>query len=329
MRAASRVLLLALLLPLLACEKSPGGVHVVVSGPLTPGVDFDRLSVVASLPEGTPLAMASLEGDALKLPATFNFESGPATPEGTRVSVRATAERSGMVRSTTSGEATLTPGSGTTLELSLPPIPVPPDAGTPVEACDNGVDDDGDDLRDCADPDCDGQSCQPGGLTCGGGVCGCAGGPTGTVSEQPGFTRRTAPLALSPAVGPYADTLVVTGGRDGAGRPVATVEVWSPESGGLARGSLLVARGEASALALTDGGVVVLGGTAGKALFGSAFRVGETRGRLVDWPSAFPVDEPPAWVLPTTHPSAVLRSTQREEDLAALVADLKVAAESL
>lgn len=76
-------------------------------------------------------------------------------------------------------------------------------------------------------------------------------------------------------------------------------------------------------------GVVVLGGTAGKALFGSAFRVGETRGRLVDWPSAFPVDEPPAWVLPTTHPSAVLRSTQREEDLAALVADLKVAAESL
>ncbi|MBZ4417596.1 kelch repeat-containing protein [Myxococcus sp. RHSTA-1-4] len=260
MRAASRVLLLALLLPLLACEKSPGGVHVVVSGPLTPGVDFDRLSVVASLPEGTPLAVATLEGDALKLPATFNFESGPATPEGTRVSVRATAERSGTVRSTTSGEATLTPGSGTTLELSLPPIPVPPDAGTPVEACDNGVDDDGDDLRDCADPDCDGESCQPGGLTCGGGVCGCAGGPMGTVSEQPGFTRRTAPLALFPAVGPYADTLVVTGGRDGAGRPVATVEVWSPESGGLARGSLLVARGEAAALALTDGGVVVLGG---------------------------------------------------------------------
>jgi uracil-DNA glycosylase family protein len=76
-------------------------------------------------------------------------------------------------------------------------------------------------------------------------------------------------------------------------------------------------------------GVVVLGGTAGKALFGSSFRVGETRGRLVDWPSSFPVEQPPAWVLPTTHPSAVLRSRQREEDLAALVADLRVAASAL
>jgi uracil-DNA glycosylase family protein len=40
-------------------------------------------------------------------------------------------------------------------------------------------------------------------------------------------------------------------------------------------------------------GVVVLGGTAGKALFGSSFRVGETRGTLVDWPSRFPADDPP------------------------------------
>lgn len=76
-------------------------------------------------------------------------------------------------------------------------------------------------------------------------------------------------------------------------------------------------------------GVVVLGGTAGKALFGSSFRVGETRGRLVDWPDAFPVDDPPEWVLPTTHPSAVLRSRNRDEDLTAFVADLKVAASAL
>lgn len=76
-------------------------------------------------------------------------------------------------------------------------------------------------------------------------------------------------------------------------------------------------------------GVVVLGGTAGKAIFGSSFRVGETRGRLVDWPDAFPVDDPPEWVLPTTHPSAVLRSRNRDEDLAAFVADLKVAASAL
>jgi len=76
-------------------------------------------------------------------------------------------------------------------------------------------------------------------------------------------------------------------------------------------------------------GVVVLGGTAGKALFGSSFRVGETRGRLVDWPDAFPVDDPPEWVLPTTHPSAVLRSRNRDEDLTAFIADLKVAASAL
>lgn len=76
-------------------------------------------------------------------------------------------------------------------------------------------------------------------------------------------------------------------------------------------------------------GVVVLGGTAGKAIFGSSFRVGETRGRLVDWPDAFPVDDPPEWVLPTTHPSAVLRSRNRDEDLAAFVTDLKVAASAL
>jgi uracil-DNA glycosylase family 4 len=76
-------------------------------------------------------------------------------------------------------------------------------------------------------------------------------------------------------------------------------------------------------------GVVVLGGTAGKAVFGSAFRVGEARGKLVDWPEAFPVRYHPDWVLPTTHPSAVLRSRTREEDLAAFVSDLKVAASAL
>jgi DNA polymerase len=73
-------------------------------------------------------------------------------------------------------------------------------------------------------------------------------------------------------------------------------------------------------------GVVVLGGTAGKALYGSSFRVGETRGKPVDWPEALPVPQPPEWVLPTTHPSAVLRSRNRDEDLAAFVADLRVAA---
>jgi DNA polymerase len=77
-------------------------------------------------------------------------------------------------------------------------------------------------------------------------------------------------------------------------------------------------------------GVVLLGGTAGKALYGSTFRVGESRGRMLDWPAeAFAVRRPPAWVLPTTHPSSVLRSRERDRDYDALVADLRTAATAL
>ena len=87
-------------------------------------------------------------------------------------------------------------------------------------------------------------------------------------------------------------------------------------------------------------GVVVLGGTAGKALYGSGFRVGESRGRLQEWPAGFagreagPGDGPgqevtPDWVLATTHPSAVLRSRQREQDYETFVTDLEVAARAL
>jgi DNA polymerase len=74
-------------------------------------------------------------------------------------------------------------------------------------------------------------------------------------------------------------------------------------------------------------GVVILGGTAGKAVYGSGFRVGEQRGRLLDWPAdTLAVRQPPGWVLATIHPSAVLRSDDRDGLYAGLVADLKVAA---
>ncbi|HET9422619.1 MAG TPA: UdgX family uracil-DNA binding protein [Nocardioides sp.] len=76
-------------------------------------------------------------------------------------------------------------------------------------------------------------------------------------------------------------------------------------------------------------GVVLLGGTAGKAVYGSSFRVGTSRGSLLDWPEAFPVPRPPEWVLPTTHPSAVLRSDDRDTAYAALVGDLRTAADAL
>ncbi|HYG94922.1 MAG TPA: UdgX family uracil-DNA binding protein [Nocardioides sp.] len=76
-------------------------------------------------------------------------------------------------------------------------------------------------------------------------------------------------------------------------------------------------------------GVVILGGTAGKAVYGSSFKVGETRGRVLDWPEAFPLERPPEWVLTTTHPSAVLRGDDRQSAYDELVADLQVAADRL
>jgi DNA polymerase len=78
-------------------------------------------------------------------------------------------------------------------------------------------------------------------------------------------------------------------------------------------------------------GLVVLGATAGKAVYGSSFRVGEARGRRQDFPGTLPggqaVAHPPSWVVATTHPSAVLRSRDRDADYAAFVEDLRVVAD--
>jgi DNA polymerase len=80
-------------------------------------------------------------------------------------------------------------------------------------------------------------------------------------------------------------------------------------------------------------GVVLLGGTAGKAVFGTAFRVRESRGRMADWPVDFPgstsTTPVPDWVLPTLHPSAVLRSRDRDADYRTLVDDLTLARSEL
>jgi len=77
--------------------------------------------------------------------------------------------------------------------------------------------------------------------------------------------------------------------------------------------------------------VVLLGATAGKAVFGPSFRVTKSRGLLLPWP---PTDEPEegrygGFALATIHPSAVLRADDREAAQAGLVADLKVAAGAL
>lgn len=74
--------------------------------------------------------------------------------------------------------------------------------------------------------------------------------------------------------------------------------------------------------------VVLLGATAGQAVYGSSFRVGTSRGRPLEWPAQLQLPRPPSAVVATAHPSSVLRSRRRDEDLAALVADLRAAADA-
>jgi len=85
--------------------------------------------------------------------------------------------------------------------------------------------------------------------------------------------------------------------------------------------------------------VVALGATAAKSLFGPSFRVTKSRGVLLPWPAAakdpeaFAHDEDgapaSAFALATIHPSAVLRSDDRDAAFAGLVSDLKVAVGAL
>jgi DNA polymerase len=77
-------------------------------------------------------------------------------------------------------------------------------------------------------------------------------------------------------------------------------------------------------------GVVLLGATAGKALYGPSFRVGEERGRFREWPAAVGTGDVAPWVVATTHPSAILRAGEgRDAAYRALVADLATAAARL
>ena len=86
--------------------------------------------------------------------------------------------------------------------------------------------------------------------------------------------------------------------------------------------------------------VVALGATAAQSLLGNTFRVTKQRGVLLPWPpSTGPVrarrtldedaGEHDGFVLATLHPSAVLRSDDREAAYSGLVADLTVVAKAL
>jgi DNA polymerase len=72
--------------------------------------------------------------------------------------------------------------------------------------------------------------------------------------------------------------------------------------------------------------VVTLGAIAGQSLFGSSFRIGKVRGEPLSWRSGPDVDE--LTLVPTVHPSSVIRAqdAERDEAYAAFVKDLQVAA---
>lgn len=74
--------------------------------------------------------------------------------------------------------------------------------------------------------------------------------------------------------------------------------------------------------------LVTLGATAGRALFGSSFRVTKQRGAKIGWCSPGP-PEREITVVPTIHPSAVLRADDQEAAYAGLVDDLREAASCL
>jgi uracil-DNA glycosylase family protein len=83
--------------------------------------------------------------------------------------------------------------------------------------------------------------------------------------------------------------------------------------------------------ALLDPEVIVsLGAIAGKALLGSSFRVTKQRGELIPRPT---IGDLPGrddrFIVATVHPSAVIRSDDREAMYADFLADIKVAAEAL
>jgi DNA polymerase len=79
-------------------------------------------------------------------------------------------------------------------------------------------------------------------------------------------------------------------------------------------------------------GLVVLGASAGKAFYGSSFKLRSMRGGPHSWPanSRIAVEHPPEWLVVTTHPSAVLRAQdQRHQAFEEFVDDLRVVQEAL
>lgn len=85
-------------------------------------------------------------------------------------------------------------------------------------------------------------------------------------------------------------------------------------------------------LAILDPEVlVILGATAGRALIGPSFRVTQQRGLAIPMPSRDGEDaaRKAGFMVPTVHPSAVLRADDQDKAFEAFVKDLQVAADLL
>jgi DNA polymerase len=169
-------------------------------------------------------------------------------------------------------------------------------------------------------------------------------GPTGAslmlLGEQPGDREdRAGEPFVGPAGGVLDEALADAGIDPEDVYTTNVVKHFRFRTVGKRRIHLSPSRGQVEACApwltaelqvVRPAGVVLLGGTAGKALYGASFRVGDSRGRIVDWPEKTAAPPPAPWALATIHPSAVLRA--RDDRRAAydgLVADLRVAARAL
>ena len=85
-------------------------------------------------------------------------------------------------------------------------------------------------------------------------------------------------------------------------------------------------------LAILDPEVlVILGATAGRALLGPSFRVTQQRGLAIPMPPRDGEDaaRKAGFMVPTVHPSAVLRADDQDQAFEAFVKDLRVAADLL
>ena len=153
------VLFMIFLLAFIYCGGNNGGDNTNNSIKLSIQIPSQISTTVASIQPTTgniKTITIIVEGsDFSTIEETFNFP-GQITifvPVGTNRTFRLEAfDANGQLvfRGTAEG-VTISPGENT---VTITLIPV-------LEMCDNGIDDDGDGLIDCADPDCNGQVCDP------------------------------------------------------------------------------------------------------------------------------------------------------------------------